>query len=118
MTSIDTARHFQPQGTPSDICRDHNRAVLAPAVALEALRRGWGPNLTDEQLDQCAATAERHPLSDTSRAAVRTALEPALCETDSAESVHERLFTLPPGHPLRIRLGDQEHFLVPVPITL
>ncbi len=118
MTSIGTARHFQPHGTPGHICRDHNRAVLAPAVALEALRSGLGPDLTDAQLDQCAATAERHPLSDTSRAAVRTALEPALLASDAPDAVHERLFTLPPGHPLRVRVGDQEYFLVPVPITL
>ncbi|MFD6967179.1 hypothetical protein [Streptomyces sp. NPDC059949] len=118
MTSIGTARHFQPHGTPGHICRDHNRAVLAPAVALEALRNGLGPDLTDAQLDQCAAAAERHPLSDTSRAAVRTALEPALSASDTPDAVHERLFTLPPGHPLRMRVGDQEYFLVPVPITL
>ncbi|RLU82006.1 hypothetical protein CTZ27_31080 [Streptomyces griseocarneus] len=118
MTSIGTARHFQPQGTPGHVCRDHNRAVLAPAVALEALRNGWGPDLTDAQLDECAAQAQRRPLSDTSRAAVRTALEPALAPADDPETVRARLFALPPGHPLRMRVEDQEYFLVPIPITL
>lgn len=118
MTSIGTARHFQPHGTPGHVCRDHNRAVLAPTVAIEALRSGLGPDLTDAQLDQCAVTAERAPLSDTSRAAVRTALQPALSCEDTPEVVHGRLFSLPPGHPLRIRRGDQEYFLVPIPLTL
>ncbi|MEU9744795.1 hypothetical protein [Streptomyces niveus] len=118
MTSIGTARHFQPHGTPGHVCRAHNRAVLAPTVALEALRRGMGPDLTNAQLDQCAAAADRAPLSDTSRAAVRTALQPALSGDDAPEIVHERLFNLQPGHPLRIRRDDQEYFLVPIPLTL
>ncbi|KOT46793.1 hypothetical protein AB0N20_02135 [Streptomyces griseoincarnatus] len=118
MTSIGTARHFQPHGTPGHVCRDHNRAVLAPAVAVEALRQGLGPDLTDAQLDQCAVIAERNPLSDTSRAAVRTALEPALSVRNSPATVHHQLFNLPPGHPLRVRVGDTEYFLVPIPITL
>ncbi|WP_331731590.1 hypothetical protein [Streptomyces sp. NBC_00073] len=112
------ARHFQPHGTPGDVCRDHNRAVLAPAVAVEALRKGLGPDLTDAHLDECAATAVRHPLSATSRAAVRTALEPALSVRNSPATVHHRLFNLPAGHPLRLRVGDTEYFLVPIPITL
>jgi hypothetical protein len=118
MTSISTARHFQPHGTPGHVCRDHNRAVLAPTVAIEALRLGLGPDLTDAQLDQCAEIAERNPLSGTSRAAVRTALQPALSVHNSPATVHHQLFSLQPGHPLRIRFGDTEYFLVPIPITL
>lgn len=114
MTSIGTARHFQPNGTPGHVCRDHNRAVLAPAVAVEALRQGLGPDLTDAQLDQCAEIAERNPLSDTSRAA----LEPALSVRNSPATVHHRLFTRASGHPVRVRVGDAEYFLVPIPITL
>ncbi|EDY49266.1 hypothetical protein [Streptomyces clavuligerus] len=109
MTSIGTARHYQPTGTPGHVCRDHNRAVLAPAVAIEALRQGLGPDLTD---------AQRNPLSDTSRAAVRTALAPALSAHHSPATVHHRLFSLPAGHPLRISINGTEYFLVPVPITL
>jgi len=118
MTSIGTARHFQPPGTTSDVCRDHNRAVLAPTVALEALRRGLGPDLTDAQLDECATAAGRAPLSDTSRAAVRAALRPALSPEDSPEAVHEQLFSLSPGHPLPIKKNGQRYLLVPIPLTL
>ncbi|WP_328373097.1 hypothetical protein OG800_49665 (plasmid) [Streptomyces sp. NBC_00445] len=116
MRSIGTARHFQPVGTPGAICRDHKRAVLAPAVALEALRCGYGPDLTDSQLDDCARAADHGRLSGSSREAVRSALRPVLTANDSPESVHEKLFALPPGHPMRIRVGDREYFLVPIPI--
>lgn len=118
MTSIGTARHFQPHGTPGHVCRNHNRAVLAPAVAIEAIRLGFGPDLTDAQLDQCAQIAERNPLSDTSRAAVRAALASPLSVRHSPATVHHQLFSLAPGHPLRVRVDETEYFLPPIPITL
>ncbi|MFJ8946164.1 hypothetical protein ACIRG4_23510 [Streptomyces sp. NPDC102395] len=50
------ARHFPPHDTPGYICRDQNRAVLAPAVAVEARRQGLGADLTDAQLDHTSRT--------------------------------------------------------------
>jgi hypothetical protein len=118
MPSIGTARHFQPHGTPGHVCRDHNRAALAAVVATEALRKGYGPDLSDAQLDECAELAERSPLSETSREAVRAALCQPLTHTDSPEAVREGVFGSPPGRPLRVLADGQEYFLVPIPITL
>ncbi|GAA2446434.1 hypothetical protein [Streptomyces macrosporus] len=118
MTSIGTARHFQPKGTPGDVCRDHNRAALATVVAAEARRRGYGPELSDEQIDECAALAGRTTPSETSRAAIRAALRPPLTADDAPETVAAAVFDSLPSHPVRVIGRDgREFFLVPLPAT-
>ncbi|HEX5565877.1 MAG TPA: hypothetical protein VFY14_02870 [Streptomyces sp.] len=118
MSSIGTARHFQPRGTPGDVCRDHNRAALATVVAAEARRRGYGPDLSDEQIDECAVLAGRKTPSETSRAAIRAALRPPLTADDAPETVAAAVFDSLPSHPVRVIGRDgREFFLVPLPAT-
>ncbi|MFD1830985.1 hypothetical protein ACFSJS_15065 [Streptomyces desertarenae] len=118
MSSIGTARHFQPKGTPGDVCRDHNRAALATVVAAEARRRGYGPDLSDEQIDECADSAGRKTPSPTSREAIRAALRPPLSADDAPEAVAEAVFGSLPSHPVRVVDRDgREYFLVPIPAT-
>ncbi|WP_410534955.1 hypothetical protein [Streptomyces sp. KL2] len=116
--SIGTARHFHPRGTPGDVCRDHNRAALATVVAAEARRRGYGPDLSDEQIDECAALAGRKAPSPTSREAIRAALGPPITADDAPEAVAAAVFGALPSHPVRVVGHDgREFFLVPLPVT-
>ncbi|WP_241028534.1 hypothetical protein [Streptomyces verrucosisporus] len=116
--SIGTARHFQPAGTPGDVCRDHNRAALATVVAAEARRRGHGPGLSDEQIDECAEAAGRKSPSPASRKAIRAALGPPITAEDAPETVAAAVFDALPSNPVRVIGRDgREFFLVPLPAT-
>ncbi|MCI0385663.1 hypothetical protein [Streptomyces sp. CNQ085] len=117
-TSIGTARHFHPAGTPGDVCRDHNRAALAIVVAAEARRRGYGPDLSDEQVDECAELTGRRSPSPTSRKAIRAALGPPVTAEDAPETVAAAVFDALPSKPVRVVGRDgREFFLVPLPVT-
>lgn len=81
-TSIGAARWFHPAGTDGQLCRAHSRAALATSAAAVALRRGWGPDLTEEQVLACIADARDDSSapapSQETRRAVRAALRPPL----------------------------------------
>lgn len=120
--SIGTAVHLHPPGTSGELCRAHNRAALATVVAAIARRQGYGPELTDEQIDDCRAAAKekepRQPASEATRAAVRSALAPPLTEQDSAEAIAAAVFSALPDSPLRVTGSNgQEFYLVPIPVT-
>jgi len=119
-TTLGTARHFHPPGTPGIWCQEHNRSVLAAAVAAVAQRDGYGMDLTDEQIDACVAQAKdtvpKRAPSAATRAAVRSALRPALSREDGAQAIAEAVLAAVPDSPIRVRSDDgREFYLVPVP---
>ncbi|NUU22437.1 MAG: hypothetical protein HOV68_13120 [Streptomycetaceae bacterium] len=120
-TTIATARHFHPAGTPGPLCRIHNRAVLAAAVAGVARRAGCGPDATDAQLIACIAFAKdapvKQPPSPETLAAIRSALAPPLTRDDDA-ALADAVFGDTGGTPVHVRADDgQEYYLVPIPVT-
>ncbi|MEU8759428.1 hypothetical protein [Streptomyces sp. NPDC048659] len=121
-TSIGTARHLHPVGTPGELCRWHNRAALATTVAAIARRHGLNASAGDEELAACAAEAKaaplKAPLSADTLAAIRSALGPALSGDSAPEAVTEAVFGALPDRPIRVAVeGGQEFFLVPIPAT-
>ncbi|MER6117960.1 MULTISPECIES: hypothetical protein [unclassified Streptomyces] len=121
-TSIGTARHLHPVGTPGELCRWHNRAALATTVAAIARRHGLDASADDEELAACAAEAKaaplKAPLSADTLAAIRSALGPALSGGSAPEAVAEAVFGALPDRPIRVAVeGGQEFFLVPIPAT-
>ncbi|MGY3677318.1 hypothetical protein [Streptomyces sp. TE33382] len=121
-SSIGTARHLHPPGTPGDLCRWHNRAALATTVATIARRHGLDAGADDEEFAVCAAEAKaaplKAPLSADTLAAIRSALGPALSIGSAPAAVAEAVFGALPDRPIRVVAGDgQEFFLVPIPVT-
>ncbi|GAA2970227.1 hypothetical protein GCM10010519_01820 [Streptomyces lactacystinicus] len=121
-TSIGTARHLHPAGTPGDLCRWHNRAALATTVAAIARRHGLDASADDGELAACAAEAKaaplKAPLSADTLAAIRSALGPALGPGSAPAAVAEAVFGALPDRPIRVAGQDgQEFFLVPIPAT-
>lgn len=121
-TSIGTARHLHPEGTPGALCRWHNRAALATTVAAIARRRGLDASAEDAELAACAAEAKaaplKAPLSGDTLAAIRSALGPALGSGSAPAAVAEAVFGALPDRPIRVTAENgQEFFLVPIPVT-
>ncbi|MFJ1756150.1 hypothetical protein [Kitasatospora sp. NPDC088134] len=106
-------------GTPGEICRAHSRAALATGAAAIALRRGLGPDLTDDQLLECIAEARDNDSapapSPETRLAVRGALREPLTRATDPEAVVDAVFESLPDTPLRIVGPDgRAFFLVPI----
>lgn len=118
-TSIDTAVHFLPPGTPGEVCRAFNRAALATTIAARATAQGR-QDLSPAEMNDLAKVVRddtgRRPLSAATRAAVRSALRAPLTEQDDPSVLADAVFAGLPDSPVRVTGRDgRTYFLVGVP---
>ncbi|WP_055589145.1 hypothetical protein [Peterkaempfera griseoplana] len=114
-STIDTAIHFLPTGTPGSVAQSWNRAALAAQVAAAALRLGLGPDLTREQmtgLAQVIRDGGRRPLSAETEQAIRAALQEPLTAEHDPREIAEALFSRLPDAPLPVVGADGSRYMV------
>lgn len=123
MTSsgLPTARHHFPTGTDGETCIDYNRACKAARTAAVLIRDGHtdGDQVTHADMDAAADLADvARPNSDTTRHAIRAALNEPITFDDGNQDIAERLFwAAGDGHPLPVRTTDGRLvLLVPIPV--
>ncbi|ATM24698.1 hypothetical protein SMD44_p10199 (plasmid) [Streptomyces alboflavus] len=123
-TSIDTAVHFHPSGTPGRLCNKHNRQILAVATAQVARLRGYDQTLSDEEIMECIQVVKggryRYQPQPATFEAVRSALRAPLATADTAEDIKERVFTgaVDQGHPVLVQDAEgHEYYVIAIPAT-
>jgi hypothetical protein len=116
---IPTAKGFLPPGSPAETYITHNRACKVALIAIGARSLGYGPGLTDQQIDEAAdAIGAYRPNSAATRRGVREALErPVTLDDDEGDAVRALFTALANRRPLPATAPDGRTYLM-VPILL
>ncbi|MFC7992115.1 hypothetical protein ACFUV2_22670 [Streptomyces pilosus] len=122
-TSIDTAIHFHPQGTPGALCNRHNRQLLAVNTCQVARLQGYDDTISTEEIDECFRVVKgeryRYRPQPATYEAVRSGLKAPLTAADRADDIKDRVFTaVDQGHPVLVSDEDgNEFYLIAIPAT-
>ncbi|MCX4682263.1 hypothetical protein OG413_44585 [Streptomyces sp. NBC_01433] len=122
-TSIDTAVHFHPPGTPGRLCNNHNRQLLAVNTCQLARFRGYDDTISDEEIIATITEVKggryRYRPQPATYEAVRSGLKAPLTTADRADDLKDRVFaSVDQGHPVLVSDDDgNEFYLVAIPAT-
>ncbi|MFZ3491868.1 hypothetical protein ACODT5_01260 [Streptomyces sp. 5.8] len=122
-TSINTAVHFHPRGTPGQLCNRHNRQILAVNTCQLARLQGYDSTISDEEI--IAAITEvkggrySHRPQPATYEAVRSGLKAPLTAHGRADDFKDRVFTaVDQGHPVLVSDDEgNEYYLIAIPAT-